>query len=56
MNEKKFQKMMRESDGVYEVLREMNDEINRLIQFAKNSNTFGSKIYPDLVQISDSKK
>ena len=56
MNEQKFQELVRKPNGVYEVLREMNGEINRLIQFAKNSNTFGQKIFPDLVDISEDKK
>ena len=34
-----------------EVLLEMNDEIERLIKFAKNVNTFKQKIYPELVDI-----
>jgi len=55
MNEKRFYEMIRKPDGVYIVLREMNEELNRLVSFAKNSNTFGQKIYPDLVQISDKK-
>ena len=57
MNEKKFQEMVRKPDGVYLVLIEMNIELNRLIAFAKNVDTFGGKkIYSDLVTISEDKK
>ena len=56
MNDKRFQEMVNKPDGVYIVLKEMNNEINRLISFAKNSNTFGSKIFPDLVEISSDKE
>jgi len=56
MDKRRFDDLIRQESGIYKILAEMNDELNRLIKFAKNSNTFGNQIFPDLVSISEDKK
>ncbi|MHA1852555.1 MAG: hypothetical protein ACTSUF_03500 [Candidatus Heimdallarchaeaceae archaeon] len=55
MDKKRIDEMWGRPGSLYEIINEMNKEIERLKKFAKNVNTFGTKIYPELVDISEDK-
>jgi len=55
MNRRRFDEEWRKKD-LYAMLSEMNEEIERLIRFAKNVNAYGTKIVPELIDISEDKR
>jgi hypothetical protein len=55
MNRRQFDEAW-QRDDLYAMLSAMNEETERLIRFAKNVNAYGSKIVPELIDISEDKK
>jgi len=56
MDRADLERLISEPNGMSQALRVLNEEINRLIKFAKNAGTYQNKIYPDLVNISEDRK
>jgi len=56
MNENELKELLNKPNGVSLAIIQINNDVNRLIAFVRNSNTYGTKIFPELIEISEGKK